>query len=233
MPQFYTQFTKPQWVGSSKELDCSNTKAQKSSCRVSEGTDQAQSLLRASVSLGCAARHYLAQWPWGVLSHISASNKWRGEDKAQLILIARASAEKEVFTQQAHSAQPANPVFAGERAPAKLAVARARCRREAAPSWMASLFPATATELATPADTTGAVWEPNGNEMLAPPKTFCFFPLKLRRNSGNWKPALPIEQYFPVCNSLRSQKHRLKLKYSIDECVWALYMLVGYFAKQN
>lgn len=95
------------------------------------------------------------------------------------------------------------------------------------PCWMASLFTLPQQlHSAGPADTTVAVWEWNGNEMLALPKKFCFFPLKLQRNSGNRKITLPIEQYFPASKSQRSQKHKVKLKYSVDGHKWTFYRLV-------
>lgn len=99
------------------------------------------------------------------------------------------------------------------------------------PCWMAPLF-ALPQQLhsAGPADTTVAVWERNGNEMLAPPKKFCFFPLKLQRNSGNRKITLPIEQYFPASKSQRSQKHKVRLKYGLDGHIigWTFYKLVAF-----
>lgn len=104
---------------------------------------------------------------------------------------------------------------------------RAVRKGSCSPCWMASLFaPPQQLHSAGPADTTVAVWEWNGNEMLAPPKKSCFFPLKLQRNSGNRKITLPIEQCFPASKSRRSQKHKVKLKYSIDEHTWTLYRLV-------
>jgi len=62
--------------------------------------------------------------------------------------------------------------------------------------------------------------------MLAPPKKFCFFPLKLQRNSGNQKITLPIKQCFPVSKSQRSQRHKVKLKYSADGHTGTFYRLV-------
>lgn len=94
--------------------------------------------------------------------------------------------------------------------------------------------PAQQLHSAGPADTTAAVWERNGNEMLAPPKKFCFFPLKLQRNSGNWRVTLPIKQYFPASKSQRSQKwkkfHKVKLKYGLDGHIigWTFYRLVTF-----
>lgn len=108
---------------------------------------------------------------------------------------------------------------------------RAVRKGSCSPRWMAPLF-ALPQQLhsAGPADTTVAVWERNGNEMLAPPKKFCFFPLKLQRNSGNWKITLPIEQYFPASKSQISQKHKMKLKCGLDGHIigWTFYRLVTF-----
>lgn len=81
------------------------------------------------------------------------------------------------------------------------------------PRWMVSLFaPPQQLHSADPADTTVAVWEQNGNEMLAPPRKSCFFPLKLQRNSGNQKITLPIEQYFPASKKTKEPKAQSEAK---------------------
>lgn len=100
-------------------------------------------------------------------------------------------------------------------------------KESCSPCWMASLFTLPQQlHSAGSADTTVAVWEQNGNEMLAPPKKFCFFPLELQRNSGSRKIIHPIKQYFPASKSQRRQKHKVKLKYSLDEHTWTFYRLV-------
>lgn len=112
---------------------------------------------------------------------------------------------------------------------------RAVRKGSCSPCWMVPLF-ALLQQLhsAGPADTTVAVWEQNGNEILAPPKKFCFFPLKLQRNSGNWKITLPIEQYFPASKSQRRHKwkklHKVKLRCGQDGHIigWTFYRLVTF-----
>lgn len=186
-------------------------------------------------SLALRSHSFAKLYPTGC---VSVREEQRNGDKAQPTLIAHASTEKEVFV-------PVGSFRAPRGCPRGVLFSRRiPCLSESVlqPTslWSESgaegkllsrlngvfVPQATAAALCSSCRYNSGCMRAEWKWDAGSPKKSCFFPLRLWRNSGNWKTALPTEQYFPACNSQSSQKHKVKLKYSVDECMWTLYMLV-------